>query len=190
MIFLSQIFGQGLASQKRCHHCHSKRFVKHGHRNNTKADPKQRYLCKECGRTFSESGFGDKHHRPREITRALHGVAAGLSSREASYAMKRDHIKVDPSIHRWMAEYPGLVNRFSRTLRPRLGHRWHCDEVFFKILGLERWLFTVMDGRTRFILSWDISDPKTWGSVHNRLSPRAHCGSAGIEANYTDEPAR
>ena len=60
-----------------------------------------------------------------------------------------------------MVEYSGMLNRFSKTLRPRLGHRWHCDEVFFRILGLERWLFTVMDGRTRFIMSWDISHTKT-----------------------------
>ena len=152
-----------IVPQRRCHHCPSKRFVKYGKRRNTKAGPRQRYKCKECRRTFSgEPGFKGKQHKPREIARALQEVVAGLSLRQASYVMERDGISVDPStIHRWMVEYSGMLNRFSKTLRPRLGHRWHCDEVFFRILGLERWLFTVMDGRTRFIMSWDISHTKT-----------------------------
>ena len=48
----------------------------------------------------------------------------------------------------------------SLTIRHFVGYRWHCDDVFFKILGAGRWLFTVMDGRTRFILAWDVSDTK------------------------------
>ena len=42
-----------------------------------------------------------------------------------------------------------------------MGRKWHCDEVFHKILGEDRWLFAVMDSATRYILAWDESDTKS-----------------------------
>ena len=54
-----------------------------------------------------------------------------------------------------------LVDRFGRSLRPVVGPKWHCDEVFHKVLGMDRWLFAVMDGATRYILAWDESDTKS-----------------------------
>lgn len=154
--------GATVAPQRRCHHCPSKRFVRHGKRK-TKTGARQRYKCKKCGRTFSgEPGFKGKQHRPHEITRALRLAVSGMSLREVAIEMGKDGIEVSPgTILRWMVEYSGMLNRFSKALRPGLGHRWHCDEVFFRILGMERWLFTVMDGRTRFIISWDVSGTKT-----------------------------
>lgn len=167
-----------ISPRRRCHHCPSKRFVEYGKRK-TKTGPKQRHKCKRCGRTFSgEPGFKGKQHRPHEITRALRLVVSGMSLREAAFEMGTAKVEVDPStIHRWMVEYSTLLNRFSKTLRPRTGHRWHCDEVFFRILGLERWLFAVMDGRTRFIISWDVSDTKTgYGPLRLFLAARNLAG--------------
>ena len=40
------------------------------------------------------------------------------------------------------------------------GYQWHIDELLFKILKKERYLFAVMDDASRFILSYEISPLK------------------------------
>ena len=73
-----------------------------------------------------------------------------------------DEIEVSrTTIYRWSKEYSTLLDKFSRSLRPIVGLKWHCDEVFHKILGGDRWLFAVMDGATRYIMAWDESDTKS-----------------------------
>lgn len=147
--------------ETRCHNreCRSDRFVKYGTYGPKK---RQRYMCRDCGRTFSGMpGFKGRHFEPAVITRALHEAASGLSAYRTSRILRASGIGVDPAtIHRWTVAYSRMVDGFAKSMRPRVGHRWHCDEIFFKILGFPRLLFAVMDGSTRFILSWDVSDTK------------------------------
>ena len=147
--------------ETRCHNreCRSPRFVKYGTYGTKK---KQRCRCKDCGRTFSGMpGFKGRHFKPAVITRALHEAASGLSAYRISRILKASRTDVDPAtIHRWTVAYSCMMDEFSMRIRPMVGHRWHCDEIFFKILGAPRLLFAVMDARTRFILSWDVSDTK------------------------------
>ena len=51
-----------------------------------------------------------------------------------------------------------MMESYARGIGPRTGHKWHCDEIYFRIRGKAGCLFTVMDGRSRFILSHGISD--------------------------------
>lgn len=145
----------------RCHICKSRKFIKHG---KTKLG-KQRYLCKntECGVTFSGMpGFKRRHFEPAVIARAIRLSVRGLSLRDVARTLHEEYnIKVHYStILRWLEVYSTLMDKFARFIRPRIGHRWHCDEIFFKILGSQRYLIAVVDARTRFILSWDVSRVK------------------------------
>ena len=49
---------------------------------------------------------------------------------------------------------------YAGKIRPWTGYRWHCDEVYCRILGNGAYLFTVMDYSTRFVLSYMVSPVK------------------------------
>ena len=53
-----------------------------------------------------------------------------------------------------------MMGRYSATLRVYAGFRWHADEVCIRILRQERYLFAVMCGTSRFIISYGISPAK------------------------------
>ena len=150
------------APKVRCQYCGFKGCIGHGKRKNVRAPPRRSHMCKRCGRTFSGTpGFKGKHFSSKVIARALREYISGLSVHTVAYVLDADGIKVHPStVQRWIEEYSGLLWRLSFAIRPFVGYRRRCDEVFFKILGAGRWLFTVMDDRTKFILAWDVSDIK------------------------------
>ena len=53
------------------------------------------------------------------------------------------------------------TEKYTSTLRPKqLGQKWSADEKFKKIRGQKNWVFTVMDGVTRFVLAFDVSKTK------------------------------
>ena len=123
----------------------------------------QRYRCKKCNKTFSGTpGFKGRHFSAKTIARALDDHVSGKSLGAVVRGLKtHDGIKVcRTTVYRWSREYSTLLYKFSRSLRPVLGSKWHCDEIFHKILGMDRWLFAVMDAGTRYILSCDASDTK------------------------------
>ena len=126
------------------------------------SEKKQRYLCKKCNRTFSGiPGFSGRHYSPSIIRRGLDDHVSGKSLGAVARGLGYDHIVVSrTTIYRWSNDYSRLLDRFMRSLRPIVGLKWHCDEIFHKISGVDRWLFAVMDGKTRYILSHDASGTK------------------------------
>ena len=155
--------GIKLAAPKvRCQYCSFKGRIGHGKRNNTRAPPRRRHMCKRCGHTFSGTpGFKGKHFSSKVIARALREYISGLPVHTVAYVLDADGIKVHPStVQRWIEEYSSLLCGVSLAVRPFVGYRRRCDEVFFKILGAGRWLFTVMDGRTGFTLAYNASGTK------------------------------
>ena len=122
----------------------------------------QRYLCKSCNKTFSGiDGFVGRHFDADVITRALSMVTTKMSPDEARRQLNLEGIVIDAStIHRWADCYSNMMCRYASTLRIDAGFQWHLDELFFKVLKKERYLFAVMDGASRFILSYEISPCK------------------------------
>ncbi len=147
--------------QAACHHCKSTAFARNGHRRNT-CGPMQRYRCQSCGRTFSgRPGFKKRHVGPEVISKVLREAAYGLSCTAVQAVIAQDGTTVHSStIYRWIVHYSALMDGYSRQLRPRTSYKWHCDEIHFKIRTQARWLFAVMDGTSRFILSHDVSATK------------------------------
>ena len=122
----------------------------------------QRYLCKSCNKTFSGiDGFVGRHFGADIIIRVLSMVATKMSPDEARRQLNLEGIKIDAStIHRWTDCYSNIMCRYAATLRIDAGFQWHLDELFFKILKKEKYLFAVIDGASRFILSYEISPRK------------------------------
>ena len=68
-----------------------------------------------------------------------------------------DHLKqcysldIDYStVYCWIDKYTEIIEAYVATLEPELGTIWHTDEVKIKFSGEWRWLWNVMDERTRF----------------------------------------
>ena len=146
---------------EQCHCCRSLKFVRNGHRRTLRGWI-QRYLCRNCGRSFSGiPGFKGRHTDPKTIVRVLREVVRGLSCASAQGMLADGGTAVHEStIYRWVAHYSAMMESYARGIGPRTGHKWHCDEIYFRIRGKAGYLFTVMDGRSRFILSHSISDTK------------------------------
>ena len=64
------------------------------------------------------------------------------------------------TISGWVDYYSGMMGGYSATLRVYAGSRWHADEICIRILKQEWYLFAVMCGTNRFILSYGISTTK------------------------------
>ena len=65
------------------------------------------------------------------------------------------------TVQGWADRYVDLVEAYANTpAPPRLGLKWSSDEKRRDIRGQERWVLTVMDGVTRFILSYNVATLK------------------------------
>ena len=142
--------------------CGSNNVVRNGTRDCTRKEPVQRYLCKACGRTFSGiEGFAGRHFDATVIIEALSMVSMKMSADEARKQLKLRGVYVHEStIYCWMRDYSGMLSKYTAKMRVDAGHQWHVDEIFVKIFGKESYLFGVMDGATRFILSHEMSRVK------------------------------
>ena len=146
-----------------CAYCGSVDLIKNGVRNN-KAGKKIRYLCKSCNRTFiHEDGFKRVHYDPKVVTVALDLYFKGTSLRKIQdhmrqfYNLNLSHT----TIHFWIRKYMELVDRYVSTLQPQTSMIWHADEMMVKAGGKYKWLWHVMDGETRFMLSNLVSEKRS-----------------------------
>ena len=146
----------------RCRYCKSCDTVENGRRKCRRKGLVQRYKCKSCSRTFSGiDGFRGRHIAAPIIAEALFMVATKMSGDEVRRALKLRGIYVHEStIAKWAEHYSRIMSEYSATLRVDAGHQWHIDELFVKICGREGYLFGVLDGASRFILSHETSRVK------------------------------
>lgn len=142
--------------------CRSENVRRHCKRPCKRKKPTQRYLCKACGKTFSGiEGFVGRHFGTDVIIESISLMAAKLSADEVRQHLHRKGIEINAStVHRWADHYSSIMGKYAATLRVDAGYRWHIDEIFFKVLKQDRYLFAVIDGATRFILSYEISPLK------------------------------
>ena len=76
------------------------------------------------------------------------------------------------TISKWSDHYSGIIGWYSAALRVDAGHRRHADEMLFGVRGATRYLFAVMNGASRFILSYEAS-PLKHGADPSGLFARA-----------------
>lgn len=73
------------------------------------------------------------------------------SYRDVEEIMKEQGIDVDhTTIYRWIVKYvPRLLNKF-RKYKLNVGEKWHLDETYIKVGGVEHYLYRAVDceGRT------------------------------------------
>lgn len=69
------------------------------------------------------------------------------------------------TIMRWAKQYGDIMEKYMNTIRPAVGEVWHTDEVYMKIKGKRRYLFAILDSKTRFWIAKQIGAHKGTGDV-------------------------
>ena len=144
-----------------CKYCGSGNVVRKGIRRN-KNRQVQKYRCRDCSRGFStDPGFDGMCATPETVTQAMQLYFTGESLRGVQRFLKLQGASFSHiAIHKWVKKYVGLMDEYLATMTPRVGDRWHADEVWLKVRGDRKYLFAMMDNETRFWLAHEVADSK------------------------------
>jgi len=128
----------------------------------------QRFLCKDCKRTFAENdGFWHRHKSEETIVKSIQ-LATKLSLREVA-----DFMEVcKNSILDWVRHYSNLLYGFLKNRMPSMCDVLHMDELF---LSMKKTFFYVWDSvckNTRFAF-WFLSERRDSASASTlmQMSP-------------------
>lgn len=148
-----------LTSHAKCPFCNSFNIIKHGTRKN-KNEIKQRYLCKDCGKTFVLDPAKGHKANGKLIALAMDLYFKGLSFRKIAdtiyqfYGIRIHH----DTIRRWIRKFMAKIKEYVEKKEPNVGDIWHVDEQMIKTKKDDWvWCWNVMDRKTRFLLANNIT---------------------------------
>jgi transposase-like protein len=144
-----------------CQFCKSDNIKKSGIRKNKSGDI-QRFACKDCSKTFSINlGFEKMKSSPETITQALQLYFTGESLRNVQKFLKLQGVDVShKTIYFWITKYTKLMKAYLDKITPQVGDTWRADEVYVKIRGELKYVFSLMDDQTRFWIAQEVADRK------------------------------
>ena len=145
----------------KCQFCHGSNIKKFGIRRNKSGDI-QRFVCKDCSKTFSINiGFEKMRSSPQTITSALQLYFTGESLRGIQKFLRLQGVNVNhTTIYKWIKKYIKLMKTYLDDFIPKVGDNWRADEVWVKISGDQKYLFALMDDETRFWIAQEVADSK------------------------------
>lgn len=98
---------------------------------------------------------------PEIITNALQLYFSSQSLRSIQKFLKLQGIKIDHStIYDWIVKYTRLMKEHLNKIMPQVGDAWRADEVYTKIRGEMKYVFSLMDSETRFWIAQEVLDRK------------------------------
>jgi transposase-like protein len=144
-----------------CLFCKSSDIKKFGIRKNKSGDI-QRFVCRNCNKTFSTNlGFAKMRHKPEIITQALQLFFTNESTRSIQKFLRLQGVKIGhKAIYMWILRYTRVMQRYLNKITPQVGDTWRADEVFVKIRGEMKYVFSLMDDETRFWIAQEVADSK------------------------------
>jgi len=144
-----------------CIFCQSSRIKKFGIRHNKDADI-QRFLCADCGRTFSVNiGFEKMKHNPHAITTAMQLYFSGESLRNSARSLRLLGVQVThQTVYNWIQKYVGLMDKYLSQIKPQVSDTWRADEMFLKIKGNKKYMYALLDDETRFWIAKEVAGDK------------------------------
>ncbi|MBU4352190.1 MAG: DDE-type integrase/transposase/recombinase [Nanoarchaeota archaeon] len=138
----------------KCSYCKSEHIVKRGLTSTKSRGKQQRYLCKDCNRTFIlDNGFKKMKFNDKIIAMSVDMYLSNLSSRKMRNQLKR-HFGVNVShetILSWVRKYVLKVHNYVEKLKYNLGNRYYADETVIKRKGNEDRFWACVDWNTRMI---------------------------------------
>jgi putative transposase len=144
-----------------CVYCHSTHFKKMGIRHNKSGDI-QRYLCLDCGKSYSINiGFERMKHNPKAITAAMQLYFSGESLRNTTQSLKLLGVQVShKTVYNWIKKYTKLMEKYLEKITPNVSDTWRADEIYMKIKGDMKYLFAMMDDETRYWIAQEVAETK------------------------------
>jgi transposase-like protein len=144
-----------------CVFCHSSDIKKFGVRKN-KSGNIQRFLCGNCGKTFSVNiGFEKMKHNPQAITSAMQLYFSGESLRNTMKSLRLLGVEVShKTVYMWIKKYVKLMQDYVEKIVPNVSDTWRADELYVKIKGDMKYLFALMDDETRFWIAQEVAESK------------------------------
>jgi transposase-like protein/predicted nucleic acid-binding Zn finger protein len=161
---------QPISDIHRCVFCKSESIIKWGVRHNKYGDI-QKFSCKSCGKFFTVNlGFERMKHNPQGITAAMQLYFSGESLRNTARSLGMIGVQVSPrTILRWIDKYTTLMNTYLEKITPQVSDTWRADEMFLKIKGNLKYLYALMDDRTRFLIAQQVASTKYTADVQPLL---------------------
>lgn len=144
-----------------CVYCHSSNIKRFGVRKN-KSGNIQRFVCADCNKTFSINiGFERMKHNPQAITSAMQLYFSGESLRNTRESLKLLGVEVSyQTIFNWIHKYTKLMKTYTESIVPNVSDTWRADEVYVKVKGNMKYLFSLMDDETRFMIAQEVAETK------------------------------
>lgn len=144
-----------------CLYCASTNIIHRGMRHNRYGDL-QRFLCKSCGRRFTQNfGFEKMKASPEAITSAMQLYFSGESLRNTQKFLTLRGVQANHvTVYRWITKYVKLMQKYLEQMNPQLSDTWRADELFLKVKGEMKYLYAIMDNDTRFWLAQEVADTK------------------------------
>lgn len=145
----------------KCVFCHSTNIKKFGVRKN-KSGNIQRFLCADCQKTFSVNiGFERMKHNPQAITSAMQLYFSGESLRNTQESLKLLGVEVSyRTVLNWIKKYTRLMQQYTDSIIPNVSDTWRADEIYIKVRGNMKYLFSMMDDETRFWIAQEVAETK------------------------------
>lgn len=145
----------------KCPKCLSEQLVKHGIRHNKYGDI-QRFSCKNCHKRFVVNlGFEKMRATPQAITSAMQLYFTGESLRNVKQFLTLQGVNVShQTVYNWINKYTKLMKGYLDKIVPQVGDAWRADEVYVKIRGELKYVFSLMDDETRFWIAQEVANTK------------------------------
>jgi transposase-like protein len=153
-----------------CIYCGSSNIVKDGVRKN-KAGNIQVFNCKDCHKDFTFNiGFEKMKHNPQAITSAMQLYFSGESLRNTMESLKLLGVEVSyQTVLNWIKKYVRLMKDYAEKITPNVSDTWRADEIYIKVKGNMKYLFSMMDDETRFWIAQEVAESKDKHDTRNLL---------------------
>jgi transposase-like protein len=60
----------------------------------------------------------------------------------------------------WIHKHTKLMKNYVETIVPNVSDTWRADEVYVKVKGNMKYLFSLMDDETRYLISQEVAETK------------------------------
>jgi len=159
-----------LGNLSNCIHCGSSNIAKKGLRKN-KCGNLQKFYCLDCHKWFTFNiGFERMKHNPQAITSAMQLYFSGESLRNTAESLKLLGVEVSyRTILNWIKKYVKLMKEYTEKITPEVSDTWRADELWIKVSGNMKYLFSMMDDETRFWIAQEVAETKDKHDARNLL---------------------
>jgi transposase-like protein len=107
------------------------------------------------------------HASPQMITSAMQLYFTGESFTNVKRFLELQGVKMSHvAVYKWIKKYVGLMENYLEKIKPNVGNASRTDELFIKIKGNMKYLYTLMDDETRFWIAQQVADTKYTANIN------------------------